>query len=31
MDIKNLLENEVKNKNYYEVSEKNPDPILIAR
>jgi uncharacterized protein (TIGR02757 family) len=31
MDIKNLLENEVKNKSYYEVSEKNPDPILIAR
>jgi uncharacterized protein (TIGR02757 family) len=31
MDIKNLLENEIKNRNYYEVSEENPDPILIAR
>ncbi len=31
MDIKNLLENEVKNRTYYEVSEENPDPILIAQ
>jgi len=31
MNIKNLLEKEIKNKNYYEVSEENPDPILIAR
>jgi uncharacterized protein (TIGR02757 family) len=30
MNIKNLLEKEIKNKNYYEVSEENPDPILIA-
>ena len=31
MDIKNLLEKEIKSKNYYEVSENNPDPILIAQ
>lgn len=30
MNIKNLLENEIKNKSYYEVSENNLDPILIA-
>jgi len=31
VDIKTLLEKEIKNKSYYEVSEKNPDPILIAK
>jgi uncharacterized protein (TIGR02757 family) len=31
VDIKNLLEKEIKSKNYYEVSENNPDPILIAQ
>ena len=31
MDIKQLLENEITTKNYYEVNENNPDPILIAR
>ena len=31
MDIKKLLEIEVKNKSYYEVNEKNLDPILIAK
>jgi len=31
MNIKNLLEKEIKNKSYYEVSEENPDPILIAQ
>jgi len=31
VDIKTLLEEEVKNKAYYKVSEENPDPILIAR
>ena len=31
MDIKNLLEKEIKSKNYYEVSENSPDPILIAQ
>jgi len=31
MNIKNLLENEIKNKKYYEVSAENPDPILVAQ
>jgi len=31
MDIKKLLEKEITNKSYYEVNEKNLDPILIAR
>jgi len=31
INIKNLLENEIKNKDYYEVNETNLDPILIAR
>jgi len=30
MDIKELLEKEIINKSYYEVSDNNPDPILIA-
>jgi len=31
MNIQELLENEITKKNYYEVNDNNPDPILIAR